>query len=97
MPAIDELKRAIRDSSALAQRGESAKALELLDHALENARKARRSTWVLTLGRHAAVIAENSGQVSRANSYYAECLAARPHDKPIRRAIAQVSRGAKRG
>ncbi len=82
MVAIDRLRNAINNSSKLSERGESRKALILLDDEIAHAVSENKNIWVCTLSRHASVIADQIGDLGLVRRYREQCPAHDP-DNPL--------------
>jgi tetratricopeptide (TPR) repeat protein len=90
MADLDQLKRAMHDSSELWKAGEPEKALELLDNSISAALQENRSSWIRTLSHHAAVIAGSEGNLGRVKHYYEQSLAYNPGNPPALYGLAKV-------
>src|SRR5690242_570836 len=82
MATLDEVKRAIRESSELSQRGENLRALAILDEALASHSSGDPPERVCVLARHASVVAEQLGDLRLARKYREQVLAHDP-DNPL--------------
>jgi len=71
---LDQVRHAIQESTRLSQKGEQQKALELLDRLLAVAIHENWNRSMQALSRHAAIIAELSGDLTRAKSYNEQAL-----------------------
>src|SRR6266511_770020 len=69
----------VRQALALAA-SQPRKALEILDSGIARARAISDSASTSRLASHAAVIAEQSGELERATQYYADALEGEPTD-----------------
>jgi hypothetical protein len=74
MTDLNECKRVVRESSDLSTKGEDGKALELLDHSIEDAVLKNDALRVRILSRHAAVISEHIGDLGSAARYLERSL-----------------------
>ena len=83
MAALDQVKRAIKESSELSQHGENLSALALLDEAIASLGYGEDSSIsVCILTRHASVIAEQLGDLRLVRQYREQVLAHDP-DNPL--------------
>jgi len=69
MLTLDEIKKAVHDSSELSKQGENVEAMKLLDERINQAVKSHYSRAMQILCRHASVIAEHSGHLQEAKRY----------------------------
>jgi Tfp pilus assembly protein PilF len=77
---MDHMTHAMRESTRLSQEGEPLKALELLDNSIRAAVREGWSRALETISRHAAIIAESTGDLARAKSYNERTLACAPEN-----------------
>ena len=77
---MEHMTRAVQESTKLSQSGEFLKALELLDNSMAVAVRENWSRALETISRHAAIIAESSGDLARAKSYNERTLACAPEN-----------------
>jgi hypothetical protein len=63
MVPVDRLRRTINDSSELSKLGENQQALKLLDDEIAQAIRENRKVSICVLSRHAAVIADQMGDL----------------------------------
>lgn len=81
MPELDEIKRAIRESSELSRRGDNLCALSILDEALAAHSSGQGSSErIRTLARHASVVAEQLGDLRLVRKYREQVLSHNPDD-----------------
>jgi tetratricopeptide (TPR) repeat protein len=67
---------AMRKSLDLAKEGQPQEALRILDEAIEQATEEKRGRWIVTLCRHATVLANTMGDIRRETKYAEQAL---PH------------------
>lgn len=77
---MDHMTHAVQESTKLAQSGEPLKALELLDNSIAVAARENWNRALETISRHAAIIAESTGDLTRAKSYNEQTLARAPEN-----------------
>jgi len=82
-------RQAMEESLSLLKAGDRAQALNPVDSALVQAIEENRSTWVITLCRHAAVVAHVFGDHLREISYEKQAL---PYCKDYRFAVYNFAR-----
>jgi tetratricopeptide (TPR) repeat protein len=80
MTDLDALKDVIGQSTELWNKGRSEEALRLLDSLATRAKQDGEKKSVVILSRHAAVIAESTGNLTAARRYCEEILAEVPED-----------------
>jgi tetratricopeptide (TPR) repeat protein len=79
---MDHMTYAVQESTRLSQNGEPLKAMELLDSSIVEAIRENWNHALPTISRHAAIIAESSGDLARAKFYNEQTLAYAP-DNPM--------------
>jgi tetratricopeptide (TPR) repeat protein len=79
-------------SIRFSQAGQNQESLELLDDAIAEAIQEGRSSWILTLSRHAAVLGSHRGDLNLAKHYYEQALAYNPENPSALYGLACVSR-----
>jgi tetratricopeptide (TPR) repeat protein len=76
----DSLRNAVQESCELANRGEDRRALRVLDDAIAIAVLAKFDGWVITLARHACVIADHAGDIDLSKRYCERILTLNPEE-----------------
>ena len=79
-PEMEHMTHAVQASTRLSQNGEPLKALELLDNSIAIAVRENWHRALQTISRHAAIIAESSGDLARAKFYNEQTLAYAPEN-----------------
>jgi len=87
---MDHMTHAVQESTCLSQSGEFVKALKLLDDSIAVAVRENWTRALETISRHAAIIAETSGDLARAKSYNEQTLAYAPEHPMALYAMAKI-------
>jgi hypothetical protein len=87
---MDHMTHAMRESTRLSQNGEPLKALELLDSSIMMAVRENWNHALQTISRHAAIIAESTGDLARAKSYNEQTLSCAPENPMALYGMAKV-------
>ena len=90
---MEHMTHAIQESTKLSQNGEHLKALELLDGSIAVAVGENWNRALETISRHAAIIAESSGDLARAQSYNERTLACAPENPMALYGMAKILSG----
>jgi Tfp pilus assembly protein PilF len=88
---FDRLKAAMNDSIRLSQLGQNKEALKLLDDAIAEAIQEHRSSWILTLTHHAAILCSYKGDLDLVQHYYQQSLTYNPENPRALYGLARVS------
>jgi tetratricopeptide (TPR) repeat protein len=88
---LDRLKAAMNGSIRLSQAGQNQEALKLLDDAIADAIQEGRTSWILTLSHHAAILCDHRGDIDLAKHYYEQSLAYSPENPLALYGLACVS------
>ena len=84
----------LQEALALAGRGDLQEALKRLDNALDEARIRQDKQWIGLLARNAAIVAEEAGDLPKAEAYCRVALAVDDGDALAHFAFADISRRA---
>jgi len=90
---MEHMTHAIQQSTKLSQNGEHLKALELLDSSIAVAVHENWNRALETMSRHAAIIAESSGDLGRSKSYNERTLACAPENPMALYGMAKILSG----
>jgi len=80
MSAENPFRVAITSSLDLVERGEHENALRLLDASIAEAKRSCDVLWIRTLCHHAAIVSRFTQNLTAAQNYYQESLAADPEN-----------------
>jgi hypothetical protein len=80
MSAENPFRVAITGSLDLVERGEHQNALTLLDASIAEAKRSCDVSWIRTLCHHAAIVSRSTQNLTAAQNYYQESLAADPEN-----------------
>lgn len=87
-------RAALQEALSLASRGNVQEALKRLDNALEDARVRQDNQWIGLLARNAAIVADEAGDLIKAEAYCRVALALDDGDALAHFAFADVERRA---
>ena len=87
---MEHMTHAVQESTRLSQNGEPQKALQLLDTARALAIRENWNRALETISRHAAIIAEASGDLARAKFYNEQALACEPENPMALYGLAKI-------
>jgi len=77
---LEELKNAVRDSTALWKKGQGREALKLLDGLIAKAKQENLDVWVKVLALHASTLSHSVGDLDSAKRYSEQVLAYEPEN-----------------